>query len=268
VKITAASPIGVFDSGVGGLTVFKALRKALPKERLIYFGDTARLPYGTKSPEVVKRFSLEIAQFMSGRGIKLFVTACNTASALALPALQKLLPVPVLGVIDPAVRAAAAHSRTGRIGVIGTRATIDSGAYQKALRGLGRGRLQAQACPLFVPLIEEGWWEHGVTRRVAEEYLAPLREKGVDALILGCTHYPMIKPLLSKTMGRRVQLIDSAQEVAREAASVLQDSGLARLSGRGSEAFFVTDGAARFRSLLQRILGGAKRRIQVVRFPF
>jgi glutamate racemase len=261
--------IAVFDSGVGGLTVFKALRKRMPNERLIYFGDTARLPYGSKSPEVVRRFSVEIARFLSRKDIKLFVIACNSASAMALPALRKTLKVPVLDVIAPAVRTAVKESPQGYVGVIGTAATIKSGAYQNALRrALPRERFPAQACPLLVPLVEEGWWEHPVTRQVAREYLEVFKGRKVDALILGCTHYPLIKPLLQKITGRKTNLIDSGEEVSRVADNLLRKEGLRRAAGKGSEAFYVSDGADRFRRLLQKILGGKRRRVNVVRFPF
>jgi glutamate racemase len=261
--------IAVFDSGVGGLTVFKALRKRMPNERLIYFGDTARLPYGSKSPGVVRRFSVEIARFLSRRDIKLFVIACNSASAMALGVLRKELKVPVLDVIDPAVRSAAQYCPSGRIGVIGTAATIKSGAYQKALaKATPRKHFPARACPLLVPLVEEGWWEHRVTRQVAREYLEPFTGGAVSALILGCTHYPLIKPLLQKTVGAGTRLIDSGEEVSRVADRLLRRKGLRRASGRGSEAFYVSDGAERFKNLLQRILGGRRRRVRVVRFPF
>lgn len=264
----ADKAIGVFDSGVGGLTVFKALRRAMPAERLIYFGDTARLPYGTKSPEIVSRFSLEIARFLRRRDIKLLVIACNSASATALPLLKRTLDIPVLGVIGPAVRAAAAASSRGRIGVIGTLATINSGAYQRSLARLRPMKIAAKACPLLVPLVEEGWLDHPVTRRVAREYLAPLKRRGIESLILGCTHYPLIKPLLQRTVGARVRLIDSGVELARDVGALLEAKGLVRRGGRGGESFFVTDGAERFRKLLQRILGGRRRTVRVVRFPF
>lgn len=264
----AQKAIGVFDSGVGGLTVFKALRRAMPSERLIYFGDTARLPYGSKSPEVVRRFSLEIARFLRRRDIKLLVVACNSASATALPLLKRSLDIPVLGVIGPAVRAAAAVSPNGRIGVIGTLATVNSGAYQRLLARLRPMKVMARACPLLVPLVEEGWLDHPVTRRVAREYLSPMKGRRIESLILGCTHYPLIKPLLQRTVGAGVRLIDSGVEVARDVVALLDEKGLRRKGGRGGESFFVTDGAERFRRLLQRILRGRRRTVRVVRFPF
>ena len=241
----------------------------MPSERLIYFGDTARLPYGTKSPEVVQRFSLEIARFLSRQNIKLFVIACNSASALALGTLKKFLRVPVLDVIDPAVRAAKSLDGAGTVGVIGTAATVQSGAYQKALRrALGRSRIPVKACPLLVPLVEEGWFDHPVTRRVLREYLRAFAGVRLKALILGCTHYPLIKPLLRSELGRGTYLIDSGDEVARDADKLLRAKNLRRKAGKGSETFYVTDGADRFRRLAQRILGGKRRRVHVVRFPF
>ena len=261
-----SAPIGVFDSGVGGLTVFRALRRALPAERLVYFGDTARVPYGTKSKETVTRCSLEIGRFLESRGVKHVVVACNSATALALPALKAALRVPVTGVIEPAVRAAQAAAAGGAVGVIGTEATVASGAYQDAWRARHPGgRLVAAACPLYVPLVEEGWWEHAVTRAVARTYLAPFVRARLAALILGCTHYPLLKPVLSGVLGPRVRLIDSGEETAAEVGAVLRRSGLSRPSGRGDETFFVTDGPERFRRLARRFLGRAASP-RVVRF--
>jgi glutamate racemase len=254
--------IAVFDSGVGGLTVYKEIRRELPGERLVYFGDTARLPYGSKSREAVTRFSLEIARFLLKRDIKMLIVACNSASALALPALESELDIPVLGVIGPAVRAAAAATRSGMIGVIGTEATIQSRAYEDALGSVNRAlRTAVKACPLLVPLVEEGWWAHPVTRRVAQEYLRPLKKTDMDTLILGCTHYPLIKPVLRKTVGRGVRLIDSGEEVAREARACLKAGGLERLSRRGSQEFFVSDAPDRFRRLARRFLGSGVERV-------
>lgn len=248
--------IGVFDSGVGGLTVLRELRRAMPHERILYFGDTARLPYGSKSKEAVTRFSLQNARFLCRRRVKLLVVACNSASALALPTLQEKLGVPVVGVIDPAVRAAVEASRNGIIGVIGTEATIASQAYQQALSRLGKGlKTLSAACPLLVPLVEEGWWEHPVTRAVAGHYLKPLLRGGMDALILGCTHYPLIEPVLRSLAGRKVRLIDSGVETACEVRRLLVSGRLDRRSGAPSQEFFVSDAPERFRRLARRILG-------------
>lgn len=260
-------PIGVFDSGVGGLTVLRALRKELPSERLVYLGDTARVPYGTKSQDTVTRYSLEVGRFLETRGIKHLVVACNTATALALPALEKGLSVGVTGVIEPAVRAALAAAGTEAVGVIGTEATVASGAYQRSWRRAGgRGRMAAAACPLFVPLVEEGWWGHPVTREVARTYLTSLMRSRPRALILGCTHYPLLKPVLAAVAGKGVTLIDSGAETAREVRARLSAAGLLRASGAGGADYFVTDGPARFERLARRFLGKPAK-AKVVRFP-
>lgn len=245
-------PIGVFDSGVGGLTVFKALHRRLPKEHLIYFGDTAHVPYGSKSKDAVTAFSLAIGSHLVKKGIKLLVVACNTASALALPELRKALKIPVIGVIEPGARAAAGATRNRKIAVIATEATVASGAYPKALKGL---RAMSVACPLFVPLVEEGWWSHPVTREVAKEYLKPLKRSGADTLILGCTHYPLIKPLLGKIAGPSVRLIDSAEAVASEVQGVLESQDLASDAKKGRVEFQVSDGPKRFLRLAHAFLG-------------
>lgn len=259
-------PIGVFDSGLGGLTVFKALRARMPEEDLIYFGDTAHLPYGNKTPETVTRYSLEVARYLAGLRIKAMVVACNTASALALRAVQRALPVPVLGVIVPGSRAAAAATRNGRVGVIGTEATIASGAYTRALRHILPGvKVSDQACPLFVPLVETGWWRHPVTDAVAKEYLGPLKKRGIDTLILGCTHYPLLKPVLARQAGPGIQLIDSAEETARETEDLLESLRLRRSAGKGASRFFVSDGPERFLGFARRLLGPAVRSVGVRR---
>lgn len=263
-----AQPIGVFDSGVGGLTVLRALREAMPEERLLYLGDTARVPYGSKSSEAVTRFSIEIGRFLEARGVKLLVVACNTASALALSALKAALKIPVVGVVQPAVRAAVRATRTGVIGLIGTEATVASGAYQKAAGRLSAGvRIVARAAPLLVPLVEEGWWTHEVTGRVAAVYLRPFRRSRRDVLILGCTHYPLLRPLLQRLSGPGVRLIDSGEETAREVSALLEADGLRRAGGRGGETFFVTDGPERFRLLARRFLGRVSEPVRLVRFP-
>jgi glutamate racemase len=256
-KRSASSPIGVFDSGLGGLTVFKALARRMPEESLVYFGDTAHVPYGSKSPEAIARYSAAVARFLSGRGIKLLVVACNTSSAWALPAIRRAAKVPVIGVIEPGARAALAASRGGRIGIIGTEATVKSGAYPKALKALSPRALSVTAaCPLFVPLVEEGWWSGPVVEAVARKYAAPLKTARVDTVILGCTHYPYLKPVLAKAMGPRVRLIDSAEETARETERVLSDLGLRAARGRrGRREFFASDAPDRFARLGRRMLG-------------
>ncbi|HEX8678946.1 MAG TPA: glutamate racemase [Chthoniobacterales bacterium] len=220
-------PIGVFDSGIGGLTVVSALRRALPNEAIYYLGDTARVPYGGKSPTTVQRYSLEIASLLLGEDAKTIVVACNTASALALPALEENLPITVTGVIAPGAKAAISRTRNGLIGVIGTRATIKSGAYERALRQLDAGiRVTSRACPLLVPLIEEGRLASDITDRVLMEYLQPLLEDGVDTLVLGCTHYPLLRPAIQRLLGDAVALVDSAENCAIAVRELLAESGL------------------------------------------
>jgi len=214
--------IGVFDSGVGGLTVLKELRRQIPGEALIYLGDTARVPYGTKSPTTVLRYAHEAARFLLNQQVKLLVVACNTASAVALQGLAEGYQVPVVGVIEPGARRAIEVTVNGRIGVVGTEGTIRSGAYERALRQeCADVVVHTAACPLFVPLAEEGWAGHEVARLAAREYLAPLLAEGIDTLVLGCTHYPLIKPMLQEIVGPRVQLVDSAQETAKAVAAQL-----------------------------------------------
>ena len=211
----ATQPIGVFDSGIGGLTVVSALRALLPNESIYYLGDTARVPYGGKSAATVQRYSLEIAAMLLGENAKTVVVACNTASALALPRLEETLPVTVTGVILPGARAAIAKTRSGHIGVIGTRATINSGAYERALRALNpKVRVTPRACPLLVPLIEEGWIESSITDEIIMQYLAPLLTDGIDTLVLGCTHYPLLRNAIARLLGEKIALVDSAQNCA------------------------------------------------------
>ena len=250
-------PIGVFDSGIGGLTVVRELRRQLPSESVLYFGDTARVPYGPKSPETVLHYSREAAAYLMERGVKAMVIACNTATAHAHGALREELPVPVIGVIEPGARAAAAATRTGRIGVIGTSGTIASGAYDLAVRRIvgDRARVYAQPCPLFVPLVEEGLHEHPATRLIAADYLAPLLSVDVDVLVLGCTHYPLLRELLAELMGEKVRLVDSAEETALEARRELIADGLLRDDGRVADyEFVVSDLPFRFREVGRRFV--------------
>ena len=252
-------PIGVFDSGVGGLTVLKALMSRLPQESTLYLGDTARVPYGTKSGEVVTRYSLKNAEFLLERGIKLLVVACNTASAVALPALSAALPVPVLGVIGPGARAALRRTQGGGVGVIGTPGTIRSGAYQRELESAAGARgvkVRARACPLFVPLAEEGWVSGDVPRLVAREYLADFTGGGVDTLVLGCTHYPLLKDIITEVVGPHVALVDSAEATAEAVAALLTERRLlAPGGGAVSHHSFVTDVPERFMEVGARFLG-------------
>jgi glutamate racemase len=248
--------IGIFDSGVGGLTVLHAILGALPREHLIYLGDTGRAPYGTKSAETVTRYSLENVDFLLDKGVKMVVIACNSASAAALDALGERAKVPVIGVIDPGARAAVESTRSGRVGVIGTEATIASGAYTRALRALQPSlELYTRACPLLVPLAEEGWTDGDIARGVVDTYLSSLARSGIDTLILGCTHYPLLKPVIGEVMGPSVRLVDSAAETARVVAARLAAEGLARDAGAGSTSFFVTDVPDRFVRIGQRFLG-------------
>jgi len=267
--------IGIWDSGLGGLTVVRAIRARLPGERILYFGDTARVPYGTKGAETVRRFARQNSAFLMEKGVKLMVVACNTASAVALDDLAGRLAVPVVGVIEPGARAAAAATASGIVGVIGTPATIQSGAYAGALQAARGGlSVESRACPLFVPLVEEGWLDHPATRLVAEEYLAPIRAAGVDTLVLGCTHYPLLAPLLGELMGAGVRLVDSAEETAGEVARMLEAGGLLAPAGAaggeegaaGGLECFVSDLPLRFRQVGEAFLGRRIESIQLVDF--
>jgi glutamate racemase len=261
-----SAPLGVFDSGIGGLTVVRALVERLPHESVLYFGDTARVPYGPKSPETVRRYSEEILAYLLQRGVKAVVVACNTSTAHALDSLRARSPVPVIGVIEPGARAAVAASPSGRIGVIGTAGTVASGAYQRAITALRPGAaVHAQACPLFVPLVEEGWFEHPATELIAREYLEPLRRAGVDALVLGCTHYPLLKPLLGRVMGPGVALVDSAEETAKAVAAELEKRAMLASGGApATHRFVVSDDEPHFRKVGARFLGETLRDVAVV----
>lgn len=260
------APIGIFDSGIGGLTVARAIFEQLPHESTVYFGDTARVPYGPKSPETVRRYSLEILRWLLEQQVKAVVIACNTSTAHALETLQAESPVPVIGVIEPGARAAAGPANGKSIGVIGTAGTIASNAYAKAIQRVrGDVRVEQKACPLFVPLVEEGWFEHQAAALIAEEYLAPLRAAGVGSLVLGCTHYPLLRPLLQQVMGSDVRLIDSGEETARVVASVLRERGLEAPGGSAAEhRFVVSDDEARFRQVGARFIGERLGRAEVV----
>ena len=260
------APVGIFDSGIGGLTVARAVFERLPGESTIYYGDTARVPYGPKSPETVRRYSLEILHWLIGEGVKAVVVACNTSTAHALDALRAESPVPVIGVIDPGARAAVAVSGAAPIGVIGTAGTIASGAYDRAIRRLAPdARVVQQPCPLFVPLVEEGWFEHAAAELVAREYLAPLTAVGVRSLVLGCTHYPLLADLLQRVMGSDVALVDSGRETAAALESVLTEQGLARGDGAAAvHRFAVSDDPERFRTVGARFIGERLGKTEVV----
>jgi glutamate racemase len=249
-------PIGVFDSGIGGLTVLKELLEHLPGESFIYFGDTARVPYGTKSADTVRRFSRENVQLLLDRGVKSVVVACNTASAEALPMLQREFSLPIVGVIEPGVHAAVKASGAGRIGVIGTAGTIRSGAYQAGIKMLrNEAEVTAAPCPLFVPLAEEGWVDHPVTELVAREYLKEFRARDIDTLVLGCTHYPLLTPVIGRVMGPVVQLVDSALETAREMKRVIHSENMVGGKGNGSFAVVLSDTSPTFEDIARRFLG-------------
>ncbi|MEP6619921.1 MAG: glutamate racemase [bacterium] len=261
------APIGVFDSGLGGLTVAHAIMRQLPGESLIYFGDTARVPYGPKSPETVRRYSHEIATWLLEEGVKAIVVACNTATAHALPALQSAFSIPVIGVVGPGARAAVRATHTGHIGVIGTAGTIRSGAYVRAIREASPAAVVSSlACPLFVPLVEEGWTEHAATRLIACEYLAPLLGEQIDTLVLGCTHYPLLKPMIADIVGPAVRLIDSAEETAIDTRRMLAENDLGAIVQTATYRFVASDDPQQFLALGQHFFGDAIDRVEIRTF--
>jgi glutamate racemase len=263
----SSAAIGVFDSGLGGLTVAHAIMGQLPGESLVYFGDTARVPYGPKSPETVRRYSREITSFLLEQGVKAIVVACNTATAHALPVLREELEVPVIGVVEPGARAAVRATRTGHIGVIGTAGTIRSEAYVRAIRAESAdATVIALPCPLFVPLVEEGWTSHDATRLIAREYLAPFIGDAVDTLVLGCTHYPLLKPLIAEIVGPGVRLIDSAEETAADTRRMLAANELESRDGEATYRFIASDDPQQFLTLGRRFFGGSIDRVEVRTF--
>lgn len=260
-------PIGIFDSGVGGLTVLRAVRERLPNENIIYLGDTARVPYGTKSRATVERYAVEDAAFLIHKGVKVIIIACNTASALARERLRREFDIPFLSVIGPGVRAAARATKNHRVGVIATEATIGSGAYAEGLReACGEAvEIVSQACPLFVPLVEEGETDSAITRQVAEKYLAPLRDQQIDTLVLGCTHYPLLKTVIAETIGGDVCLIDSGAATAAEIEGLLRErEWLNPQANKGWSEFYVTDAAQRFHRIAERFLGHPLEHLEAV----
>ncbi len=261
-------PIGVFDSGVGGLTVVKQLMKRLPSEQIVYFGDTARIPYGTKSEEIVRRFSLEDSYFLLDKSVKMIVVACNTASAIALQMLKQILAIPLTGVIQPGAAAAYRNSRNKKIGVIGTAATIRSNSYSREIRLLDQEiRVVPQPCPLFVPMVEEGWLEDEATYLVARRYLQPLLENQVDTLILGCTHYPLLKNVIGKIMGPEVTLVDSGVETAWTVENVLREQQLLADPEQVPEhRFYLSDMPYKFQEIAERFLERSVPHVQTVNF--
>jgi len=268
-------PIGIFDSGVGGLTVYGALHERLPNERFVYLGDTARVPYGTKSLATVERYAVENAKFLEAHGIKMLIVACNTASALALPAIRRAVSVEVVGVIEPGARAAVSLASAGRIGVIATEATVQSHAYRHAISTIAKkAEVVERACPLFVSLAEEGWADTSVARDVARQYLEDLSEETLGALVLGCTHYPILRNVISEAVGKDVPLIDSGAATAAEVKIFLKESGLAHSDTSALyqerqlcddlDHFYVTDAASRFAKVAERFLGVAPTILEAV----
>jgi glutamate racemase len=271
----SALPIGIFDSGVGGLTVYRALHERLPSEHFVYLGDTARVPYGTKSLSTVERYAIENAKFLEAHGIKLLVVACNTASALALPAIRDAVRVNVIGVIEPGARAAVEIAAGKKIGVIATEATIQSGAYASAISRFNRNNgVIARACPLFVPLAEEGWADTDVARAVAEQYLSDFKNQDIGALVLGCTHYPILRDLIGEVIGNEVPLIDSGDAAAHEVQALLESGELPSAPVQRDtrerqlcddlDHFYVTDAADRFAKVAERFLGTAPSVLEAV----
>jgi len=253
------APIGVFDSGIGGLTVVRHLISRLCDESIVYFGDTARVPYGSKSDETVIRFAFENTRFLLNRGVKLIVVACNTASAVALEELRSRFDVPIVGMIGPGAKAAVRLSKKRKVGVIGTLGTVESSAYEKAIKlEDGSVAVHATACPLFVPIAEEGWASHTAARVVADEYLDELKRQDIDVLVLGCTHYPVLRGVIQEVIGKNVTLVDSGEEAVKEVASILAEK---RIQGSGKSEvfrhFYVSDIPRRFREVGERFLGRA-----------
>ena len=251
------NPIGFFDSGIGGLTVVKAVTRLMPNENIVYFGDTARVPYGSKSNDTVVEYSIQAANFLLRKNIKLLVVACNTASSVALNELRKFLTVPVIGMIEPGAKMALSESKNKRIGVIGTRATINNKAYAHELKRLNpKAKVFEEACPLFVPLAEEGWLDHKATELIAKTYLSEMKENKIDSLILGCTHYPILADIIQKVVGKSVKLVDSGTPAARLVEDHLNGRGLRNQSvHHGQSEFYVSDVPTKFREIAEIFLG-------------
>lgn len=252
-------PLGVFDSGLGGLTVVKQLQRVFPNLPIIYYGDTARVPYGTKSPKTVTHFSRQIIDFLIAQGVQAIVVACNTASAAAVPIVKHEYDIPIYGVVEPGAKAAFTNTETGRIGVIGTNSTIRTSVYKKAIQSLDSSlKVFSKACPLFVPLVEEGWENHPITKVVAQEYLKPLLENNIDSLILGCTHYPLLKETLRGILPPDIKVIDSGIAAANELAGKITISGELE---QPEYRYYVSDTPERFAELAERFLGSPLREI-------
>lgn len=266
-KNLRSRPIGIFDSGIGGLTVAKAVFNLLPNEEVIYLGDTARLPYGTKSKETVILYSIECLKFLLSKKVKMVIVACNTASSVAVNFLSKITKVPVIGVITPGSKAAAEYTKKGRVGVIGTYGTIKSKSYNKELRKFSKNLdISSHSCSLFVQLAEDGWTDNRIAYLTAEEYLKDLRKSKIDTLILGCTHYPILKKTIAKVMGNNVKLIDSGEETAKVVKSILEDRNLlSKRNKKGNHKFFVTDFPNNFKSISERFLGKKINKVKKVK---
>lgn len=259
--------IGIFDSGIGGLTVSKEIMSLLCGENIVYLGDTARVPYGTKSQRTVRKYVESTTNFLLSKNIKLLVVACNTASAYAIEMLKENLDIPVVGVVEPGAKKASELTVNGKIGVIGTHATIKSGSYEKKLREICSSSIEihSKPCPLFVPLAEEGWEDDETSAIIAEKYLGDLRESGIDVLILGCTHYPILKNTIAGVMGKGISLVDSAEETAKQTENILRSQGLLREDGKTREmSFYLTDDSETFTSIASRFLGRPMEKTETV----
>jgi len=256
-KLNADQPIGVFDSGIGGLTVVRSLKEILPSEEIVYLGDTARLPYGTKSAETIRRFAHEDTEFLIERQVKMVIVACHSATSAALPFLKKDYKLPIIGVIEPGARAAVKLTANRRIGVIGTPATISAGEYERAILAVDPNvRVIAKSTPLFVSLVEEGWVDRPVTHQIIAEYLTSFKQDKIDTLLLGCTHYPLLAPALDRFFEHKVKLVDSGDETAQTAHEVLEKMKLLRPSShKGGCRFYLTDLSPNFRTIGERFLG-------------
>jgi len=267
-KSECGNPIGVFDSGVGGLTVVRAIMEGLPFEDIIYFGDTARVPYGVKSVETIRRYAAQITRFLIQQEVKALIVACNTMSAVAYEVIEDLSSVPLLGVVDAGARSAVAVTKNKRVGIIGTLATIISNTYVKAIKEYDPEiEIFSQACPLFVPLAEEGWLDHEVTRLTAQEYLRPILAHYIDTMVLGCTHYPLLKPVIQEVLGSSIRLVDSAQAITEQARELLDEHNLLIQEPRSPEyRFYVTDVPYRFKEIGERFLGRALGNVTVVKW--
>lgn len=262
-------PVGIFDSGVGGLSVVKEVQRLLPGEDIIYFGDTARLPYGTKSKETIVRFSREIVRFLLQFRVKLIVVACHTASSFSLPTLRREGNVPILGVVESGAEEALCVTQTGRIGILGTRATISSESYAREIKKRNpKVKVFSQPCPLFVPLVEEGHLRDALAYRVAEKYLLPLRQRHIDTVILGCTHYPLLRHVIAEVLGKKTTLVDSSRETAQQVKRILAKKGMTASNGRtGSAQFYVSDEPHRFSKVGGLFLRNCLRRVRKVSLP-